>query len=507
MDRMLQMDIAARNELKLRMEKVSLAAYAGWASSSGLRMATELRRFWYEYFERFGRYGPTSLPSSFNILEAFIAFDESFSEFSLREERDHLLRFSQYLDWYTASSFPEEPLSLVDIMQEGIAYSYDFVLDPTEPLLSADDFKLLIAGVSLIRHGDEVAVLVLAGETPPGPAHMAEDNAGYISFKGKEDIRPSDEADEQSRLLEEMPNYSRVLLASRFDLSNKLNDVRYLLHDVGNAYHISTDDHDMLRASYRAIDSMGRFDKSIRTQAETLQKYADLFSAAATSLFLPVFFIAESQNIVTSEFLTTMGVEQKSIKVKHIRRVLGDRFFRPRARVVCLAATEDVSRADEYKIDPPDMHFQSSGYWRALQPVEIGKSADGVPIVGKTWVHRTEVWESTAPSAFVARTLISNYTRRDHIYVMRSPSHAGDVYKIGFTTRDVASRQHELTRSTSTPLPFEILATWPVEDATTLELEIHKRLAPYRLSQRREFFRLPLPQIIKVIETIVSGNR
>ena len=75
-ERMLQMDIAAQRELKERMERLSVAAYAGWASSSGFRVATELRRFWYEYFERFGRFRRFVPPASFRTSKSHLASGE-----------------------------------------------------------------------------------------------------------------------------------------------------------------------------------------------------------------------------------------------------------------------------------------------------------------------------------------------------------------------------------------------------------------------------------------------
>jgi len=48
---------------------------------------------------------------------------------------------------------------------------------------------------------------------------------------------------------------------------------------------------------------------------------------------------------------------------------------------------------------------------------------------------------------------------------VRSPSHAADIYKFGRTTRTVKARTDELTGSTSTPLPFDVLASWPVEES------------------------------------------
>jgi hypothetical protein len=505
-ERTFQMDIAAQRKFKDHMKKLPLLIYSAKSSSSGFRMATEIRRFWIEYVSRFGQFGPHSLPSSFNVLEAFVRFDPSCFTFLLRPERDHLLPFSEYLDWYTASSFPEEPKSLIDIMEEGVTYSYDFVVSANEPLLSAEGANLLMAGISLIRHGDEVAVFALAGESPPADPVDPNMVKELPAVRGKEEIQPSDEVTATDRFLEGVHDYSRVLLASRFDLSNKLNDVRYLLRDVGSSYEVATDDFEMLRF---ALKEGGRtpdeYQEFANGQARRLRRYSDLFSAAAASLFLPAFFIDQSRRIVTSEFLTVMGTEQKSPKVKRLRRELGEGFFRPSALTYCLVGPQQET-AHQYRIEPPEMKFQSSGYWKALEPGQVGTSSEGIPIIGKTWVHRTETWESSAPETFIARRAHAAIpdARREHIYVIRCPSHSVDIYKVGLTTRDVGTRIGELTSSTSTPLPFEVLASWPVEDARQVEKEIHELLAPYRLSPRREFFRLPLPDIVKAIESVVS---
>jgi|GEM_PF-2348119 len=504
LERRMQMDIAAQREIKLRMSKLPLLGYAGWASSSGLRMATELRRFWNEYFVRFGQYGPTSFPSSFNVLEAFVRFDKEFLTFLLPAEREHLLSFADYLEWYTASAYPEEPLSLVDVMADGVAYSYDFILGPDGPFLKAEEATLAIAGISLIRHGDELAMLLLAGESPPLPAGTEHEYGPGTAIKGKEGLTPSPDADAESRLLEGATGYSRVLLASRFDLSTKRNDVRYVLCDAGPSFHIATDDHEMLRASLSGRVSPLEYASLREAQAITLRRYIDLYSAAAACIYLPAFFIDQHRRVVKSEFMTQMGLEPKTSKVKRVRRDLGEEYFRSTAAVDCLSAAANVA-AHEFAVAPPTLQFNSTGYWKALEPGEIGTTRNGRPIVGKTWVHRTEMWESTAPETFLARsTPVDDSADSGRLYIMRSPSHAADIYKIGITTRDVVSRKNELTGATSTPLPFEILASWSVGNVKAIENEVQRALAPYRLSPRREFFRLPLAELVRIIEPIVS---
>ena len=499
MQRNMEMDIAARKHLREVTSKVKLLVYATLGSSSGLRIAEELRRFWFEYFERFMHYGLEALPSSFNILEAFVFFNKDLLTFVLRREKEHILAFSHYLDWYTAGSFPEEPGSLVDIMEEGLCYSYDFVLSSDQPLLSAGTSKLAIASTALIRHQDELSILVLAGEAPPLEAKKPHG----ISAPGKEELVPNAELAAEDRLLAGAPGFSRVILATRFNLSNCSNDVRYLLLDKGWSYDIATDDFQTIHRSFFRNRQDPRSRALKEAQLADLARYADLFSAAASLMYLPAFFISHTQDCNNTEFLTTLGVEAKEPKAKRLRRELGQAYFKLKRTVRCLPAPQEA-RPPAFAVQPPELEFETRGFWKPLPPGQIGTAADGTAIFGKTWVQRTEAWESTSPAEFLARGASAPEAHSEFIYIARSSSHAVDLYKVGMTTRDVRTRVGELTASTSSPLPFEVLASWPVRDAAAAERRIHEALRAYRVSPRREFFRAPLPTILRVISGLLA---
>ncbi len=495
-----QMDIAARKELRDLRRKIDLLGHRVSNSSSGLRMATELRRFWLEYFERFLQHGPHSLPSSFNVIEAFLEFEAELFTFALRPENEHILAFGHYLDWYTAGGFPDAPGSLVDIMDEGLIYSYDFVLSSDRPLLRAGSSKLSIAGISLVRHGDELSVLLLAGEDPPVLAEHSDD---AVSASGKEALRPAAKLSSEDRMLEGFPSCSRVLLATRFDLSSSSSDVRYLLVDLGNSYQIATDDYDAITRAFRFEPFDPRLTKLREAQAASLARYADLFSASASLMYLPAFFLAQSHNWHDTEFLTELGIEIEDPKTKRSHREMGGRYLRPRRRVRCLTAPYAATSAG-FSVRPPELEFASEGYWKALPPSQFGTTPDGHAIVGKTWVKRTEAWESSTPAEFLAQRATPTRTCQEYVYVARSPSHESDLYKVGMTTRDVPTRLSELSASTAAPLPFETLARWPVADAAAAEAEVHDALAQYRVSPRREFFHAPLSTIIQTIDRVLA---
>lgn len=74
---------------KLReMSKIAHARIsAQLQNGAGFQMDDLIRDFMLEYNGRNMKYGLSSLPSSFNVLEAFMEYDPAYSIFSLRKEK------------------------------------------------------------------------------------------------------------------------------------------------------------------------------------------------------------------------------------------------------------------------------------------------------------------------------------------------------------------------------------------------------------------------------------
>ena len=85
------------------------------------------------------------------------------------------------------------------------------------------------------------------------------------------------------------------------------------------------------------------------------------------------------------------------------------------------------------------------------------------------------------------------------IYILRDPLHQDALIKIGHTTRTSESRAKELTSATGVPWGFEVIYEESVLDSRAAEQLIHDRLAAYRVNQKREFFKLPLKDAVKVV--------
>lgn len=74
-----------------------------------------------------------------------------------------------------------------------------------------------------------------------------------------------------------------------------------------------------------------------------------------------------------------------------------------------------------------------------------------------------------------------------HLYILKNAYMPGLV-KIGFTERDPKARATELSSTTGVPGKYEIVSTWLVAEAATVERRIHLELAQYR--KTGEFFEL-----------------
>lgn len=225
-------------------------------------------------------------------------------------------------------------------------------------------------------------------------------------------------------------------------------------------------------------------------------------------MFLPAFFIAEHQRITTTTFGTALLAHRASVGVRKAIKCLG-RHEVPFARQVhCLHSVGSARGSTTLDVNPPELEFETAGFWRPLPPCEVGRDESGQPIVGRTWVERTDSWTSQQLEAFTVtkRPRVHQGRHPGAVYVMRSGSHAIDLYKIGRTGLAPEERAGALTAATGVPTQFEVLAHWEVGDAEYVEREVHHRLRAYKVNKRREFFRAPLSLIVATIGRIVEDS-
>jgi hypothetical protein len=84
------------------------------------------------------------------------------------------------------------------------------------------------------------------------------------------------------------------------------------------------------------------------------------------------------------------------------------------------------------------------------------------------------------------------------VYIMLNPSFPDQV-KIGLTKRTSEERAQEL-RTSGVPTPFIVIYDELVTDCGAVEASVHRKLAGYRVSKDREFFRIPVKKAIKTLQ-------
>ena len=496
-------DLETRLRVRQLAKKVPSFVLARLEGGAGFPISNLLRDYFRNYAYRIFEHGWHSFPCSFNIVESFLSYSHDYFMFDLREEREHLLRLHDYLDWYTSGAMPEEPGVLTEVAKEGVIYSYNMVEPAGDFRVEVQGSELVISGVGLVRHATELSMVILCGETPP---HLSDEEAEDVDFEpmvGKEGLEIGAEYSGEDRYLKEVPGYSRVIGLARVDLASRRCLVRYLYHDVGPSYHVVSDDPTIFpegvteaeRARFYAVSS------------KTLARYEPLFATLWSLMYLPAFFIDRHGQVAESTFSTELHSRRSSTEVRRAVRHLGRTSMAFSRKVLCLRPGGAGSSEDELTIVPPQMEHAASGFWKPLPPGQVGEDEDGNPILGKTWVERTDTWSNLSVSEFVVRKQGKSVEGANpgHVYVMRSGSHGLDVYKVGKTGRSPEIRASELTRPTGVPTPFEVLARWEVGDVDSVEREAHRRLDAYRVSRRREFFRAPLSTIVSEVNSIVEN--
>ena len=85
------------------------------------------------------------------------------------------------------------------------------------------------------------------------------------------------------------------------------------------------------------------------------------------------------------------------------------------------------------------------------------------------------------------------------VYVVRNEEFRRPLLKIGMTTRAPFERLEELS-GTNVPGPFELLYFVHVGDARWAEARVHEALAEQRYRPDKEFFDVPLPKAVRLLD-------
>jgi len=356
-----EIDLAMRARLKELKEGLPLLVLCRRKGGSGFRMSRTLRYFFGEYFNRMGSSAAGRMPCSFNVVEAFLRLAENYPMFDLLEEEEHLLRAYDFFDWYTSAAgmLIGDPSVLKAILMDGIVYSYDMVGAPDDFLISTKDSIIALLGISLVRHEDELSVMLLAGENPPYRAddEVREGIARGMPVPGKEAIKAGASWTISDRIVPGLADYSQIILLTRIYLESRCYDVRYVHLDEGQSYLVYTDDP-------VALTPCDDRETLLPELVRKLRRYDDLYSALAALIYLPVYFIARQAEVVTTRFSTELNAQKNGARVKRAFRVLGEHAVVLHRQVKCLAGQSSPAWTDAREVKPPELRSVSAGFWK-----------------------------------------------------------------------------------------------------------------------------------------------
>jgi hypothetical protein len=91
-----------------------------------------------------------------------------------------------------------------------------------------------------------------------------------------------------------------------------------------------------------------------------------------------------------------------------------------------------------------------------------------------------------------------------YIYVAENPIFRENFFKIGCTSRSLKVRMKELSKNTGVPDDFRPVYWEEIENHRQIEKMIHQKLANYRHRSDKEFFKLPLSEVIIRIQEITQ---
>lgn len=496
---------------KKEIKKIQGEAIKTWelqtANGIGLFMDPELRHYLGEFNHRSWSYGHRKMPIMFNIMESFFTLDKRLNYWTLLDEEDYSISFFDFIDFYTSKNFEHKTSEIIENLEEDLIYNFNVGYDLKEITFKTNNGEnFIIAGVSLVRRGNEVTMLFNTGQITN--TYEKTKNLPLIDktdrIPGKEMIEVAKDKVREAVKLNDDPNLWKILIACRFDLNSNTIDARYIAKDNGDSFSILTDDLTgfMVKGQWRDSSVEELFIKI----SQEVENYNSIFELAKACLLLPNYFNFYNDEIESEEYDTeVISVLKNPIRNREFKEV--DNKFKIRNRTLWILNRNKVFLSDRIKLRDDNFKIETSGYWKKLDDVEIGTDKKGKTIVGKTWVQKTESYYSAKEDdLIIERKKDSEFTTKNagKIYILRNSNLGENIFKIGLTTKETDERARQLSK-TSIPDKFFVMREWDVKDCFLAEKTIHKLLEKDRIDPRREFFRLDMRKANDVIDSVVKN--
>ncbi|MHC6152735.1 GIY-YIG nuclease family protein [Bradyrhizobium elkanii] len=478
-------------------------AIAFQSNGPSLFVDTYLRKFLLEYTNRIFHGRGNEQPVSFNVMRAFVTPDEKAMVLRLLDEKFFQFNLLDYLDFVTSASL--DPKIALRDFDELTIYELNNAGSFAQVVLPGFE-NLVFCGAAIVREGTEFSIMGVFGNRRSLFVEGPEIDPSEIRPQKREFIGDGP-WDQTAEALFDNEAYYPLIALTRVDVGEKLIHAQYILHETKQSFRITTDDPDVMLdvESYRPGADI---DAALKNAVAELARHGHVFNLLNNLLHFPQFMSKREDDFYVERHPTQLKIEPQTTRVRKMRAALEPRYCPNFRDVLTLAQSEDPKPSSA--LDPTDLKFETSGYWRALGLDKSGADKSGNHIYGKTWVERRLSWrevENAKADARQEKTSVVRMSRADdvgYVYIMRSPAHERNVYKIGFTTRDPEDRANDLSSTSGQPDALVVMQSWKVFEPRRVEQEIHRRLEQLRINSRREFFKANFQMLRQTIEQIIA---
>lgn len=490
-----------------------------------------------EYTSRYAVSGIYNQPLSFNYFEAFCdikLLPNTVAPYAEPvQEIDHLFNIVDFFDYATSSESSGFVLSQLNALPDGRALHFTTNGDVNDfTFLTSEGREFVISGFSMVRRENFLHWYIVGG------AIFSEDEWTELSAT-KEQMevkaippwkRPflDQVAAEKGNQpggpvpLEGTKTTQRTVIAGELDLNTEKHLGRCYMTETENKFEIVCDDPDILDH----ISDMKEREALFGQLKQRIDQTAVMWSLGETMFQLPAYFAFKVN--VAKRIVVSAG-HRAPPKTRKGGRGL-DVYFKTVSTIDFVDDAETPIRA----FTPTHYRIETGGFWRRLSTDAYGKGPNGDPVKGKTWVKAKNDWRdegNTTRTIFVKSTVAaarlqaadyiqragtivntienenSNKNERGVLYVLRCTVMSEEVYKVGWTSGTAEERAKELSSATGVPSSFVVVDQWRHPDPAALEKNVHAMLDPYRLNDRREFFRLEYGSLKRVIEREIDRNK
>lgn len=487
-----------------------------------------LRQLAMEYTHRYAGSGTRTQPTSFNYFEPFLNikfFPESIApHVTLCSEYNHLFSSVDFFDYLTgtgANTF--DVVSLMGLREAEILHFTinGHILDLT--FLGPGEREFALSGFSLVRRGSSVHWFMVGGrlftadewkELQSQDEEVEIQNVPVWKRAFMRDVleQNGDKAG-CAVALEGTTLAAKTILCGEFDVTVSKHLARCIMFEAENSFHLFCDDPEVVTAVEDA-----RKEEITGEMMEQIGAAGTMWNLAEALLQLPHYFAHRVP--IADEVVKKAG--------KRVSGLKGGDGPGARFRIVPALEVQKVGSIVR-EVRPPHYLTETEGHWRKLANDAIGQDRNGNPIKGKTWVQQSSKWKELHPEipvVYVKDRIASAKLKAEEImdlaaaagkrppeygvvpkhalpelYILRCSVMESEVYKVGWTSGTAESRAMQLSSETGVPVAFVVARSWAHANARALEAEAHAMLAPYRINDRREFFRAPL----QVLEEIIEG--